>query len=384
MPIAAPVPIAAPLPIAIVMPGFDPGGTERQMIELVRRLDRSRWRVHVACFRSTGAWLARVAERAPIAEFPIRSFRRPDTLAQMMAFARWCRDRGIVLVHTSDLPSNIFGLPGAALARVPVRIGNRREVNPGRTVKEVACQRAAYTCAHRIVANCRAAADRLIAEEVPPRKVSVIHNGVEVHTQLASGRRALPRRVIVVANLRREKGHDVLLRAAADVVHAFPDARFELVGGGPEMSALRTISAELGLERVVSFLGHREDVKARLGAADIFVLPSRSEAFPNAVLEAMAAGLPVIASAVGGVPEVIRHAATGLTVPPGDPAALASAIRRLMADPSLAQGLGDAGLAEVTARYSFDRMIDEFEALYLTELARVGYLAFPQAERAAS
>jgi glycosyltransferase involved in cell wall biosynthesis len=378
------VPVTAPLPIAIVMSSFDPGGTERQMIELIRRLDRSRWDVHVACLRPTGAWLARVAEAAPIAQFSIRSFRHPDTLAQMVAFARWCRDRRIVVVHTSDLPSNVFGLPAAAFARVPARIGNRREVNPGRTTAEIACQRAAYTCAHRIVANCRAAADQLLAEQVPPRRVRVIHNGVEVHAHPPSARRAVLRRVVSVANLRREKGHDVLLRAAADVVRAFPDARFELVGGGPELSALRTTAHALGLEHTVSFLGHREDVEARLEAADIFVLPSRSEAFPNAVLEAMAAGLPVVASGVGGVLEVVRQGETGLIVPPGDPAALASAVCRLMGDPPFAYGLGDAARAEVSARYSFARMIDEFEAIYLTQLARGGHLPLPRPELAAS
>jgi glycosyltransferase involved in cell wall biosynthesis len=366
------------------MQSFDPGGTERQMIELVRRLDRSRWQVHVACFRRTGAWLARVAERAAIAHFPIRSFRRVDALTQMMAFTRWCRDRRIAVVHTTDLPTNIVGLPAAALARVRVRIGNRREVNPGRTLTEVACQRAAYTCAHRIVGNCQAAADRLLAEKVSPGKVRVIHNGVEVHARGMSGRRALPRRVVVVANLRREKGHDVLLLAAAQVARAFPDARFELVGGGPEMPALRTFARELGLESVVSFLGHREDVTARLEAADVLVLPSRSESFPNAILEAMAAGLPVVASDVGGVREVVRDAETGLMVPPGDPAGLASAICRLMADPLLAYRLGDAARAEVTARYSFGRMVDQFEALYLSELARGGHVALAKPELAAS
>jgi glycosyltransferase involved in cell wall biosynthesis len=378
------VPVTAPVPIAIVMPAFDPGGTERQMIELVRRLDRRRWHVHVACFRRTGAWLDRVADAAPIAEFPVRSFGSPDILAQVMAFGRWCRDRRIAVVHTTDLPSNIFGLPAAALARVPVRIGNRREVNPGRTIAEIACQRAAYTCAHRIVANCHAAAEQLFAEQVPPRKVRVIHNGVERHARGPSARRTRPRRIVAVANLRREKGHDVLLHAAAVVMRTFPDSRFELVGGGPELPALRATADALGLEHAVSFLGHREDVKARLEAADIFVLPSRSEAFPNAVLEAMAAGLPVVASGVGGVLEIVRQGETGLIVPPGDAAVLASAICRLMGDPPFAHGLGDAARAEVTERYSFDRMIDGFEAIYLTELARCGHLPLPQPELAAS
>ena len=119
-------------PIAVVMTSFEPGGTERQMIELVRRLDPDRWAVHVACFHARGAWFGRAAEAAAsVAEFPARHFQRPETLRHAWAFARWCRAKRIAIVHTSELYSNIFGLPGAALAGVPVRIGNRREINPG-------------------------------------------------------------------------------------------------------------------------------------------------------------------------------------------------------------------------------------------------------------
>src|ERR1700740_2579546 len=89
------VPVTAPVPMVVVMQSFEPGGTERQMIELVRRLDRTRWDLHVACLRRAGAWLARVADAAHIAQFPVRSFYNPHTLAQMRAFARWCRDRRI-------------------------------------------------------------------------------------------------------------------------------------------------------------------------------------------------------------------------------------------------------------------------------------------------
>jgi glycosyltransferase involved in cell wall biosynthesis len=360
-----------PLPIAIVMPSFDPGGTERQMIELIRGLDRERWQVHVACFRRRGAWLQRVTEAASVVDFPVRSFRHPNTIGQVKAFARWCSALGIAVVHTTDLPSNIFGLPAAALAGVPARIGNRREVNPGRTAAALALQRAAYACAHRVVANCDAAAARLRVEGVPSRKISVIPNGVVLPASEAHERRPV-RRVVVVANLRAEKGHDVLLRAAALVVQRFPDARFDLVGDGPERSSLEALSHALGLRRAVTFLGHREDVTARLAAADLFVLPSRSEAFPNAVLEAMAAGLPIVASGVGGVLEVIRQDETGLVVPAGDHAALAAAICRVMSAPSLARSLARSARAEVTSSYSFGRMIGEFENVYLRELARVG------------
>jgi glycosyltransferase involved in cell wall biosynthesis len=378
------MPSMVPFPIAFVMPSFEPGGTERQMIELVRRLDRERWQVHVACFRRRGAWLDRVATSAPVVEFPVRSFRHPSTLGQVKAFARWCSALGIAVVHTTDMPSNIFGLPAAALAGVPARVGNRREVNPGRTAAALVLQRAAYSCAHRVVANCRAAADRLGVEGVAAHKINVIPNGVAIPDFDGALRRTPARRVVVVANLRPEKGHDVLLRAASHIVRRFPDARFDVVGDGPERRSLEALSDELGLRGFVSFAGHREDVAARLAAADICVHPSRSEAFPNAVLEAMAAGLPIVASGVGGVIEVMRDGDTGLVVPPGDHNQLAHAIGRIMSTPTLARSLGKAARSEVAARYSFDRMIADFEAVYLRQLARVGRVPHVQLDLAVS
>jgi glycosyltransferase involved in cell wall biosynthesis len=374
----------APVPIAFVMPSFDPGGTERQMIELVRRLDPRRWRVYVACFRSSGAWLSRVAEAASVVEFPVRSFRRIDTLRQARTFARWCRDRGVAVVHTTQLPSNIFGLPAAAVAGVPARIANRREINPGKSAADLVLQRVAYSCAHRIVANCQAAADRLTeVERVPSAKVRVIPNGIAIDASTVVQRRDRLRRVVVVANLRPEKGHDVLLRAVAIVVRTFPDATFDLVGGGPELSSLEALAERLGVRESVRFSGHCEDVAARLAAADICVHPSRSEAFPNAVLEAMAVGLPVIASGVGGVLEVIRDGVTGMIVPPGDHDALARSISRLMSEPLRARSIGDSARAAVSQTYSFDRMTDAFEDLYLRELGRIRLLN-PQPSVAAS
>jgi glycosyltransferase involved in cell wall biosynthesis len=379
------VPITAPLDIAFVMTSFETGGTERQMIELFRRLDRSRWRPHVACFRGRGTWYSRVTESAAsVAEFPVDSFRNPRTLQHMRAFAQWCRQTHVSVVHTTELYSNIFGLPAAAMGRVPVRIGNRREINPDKRPAQIALQRAAYACAHKVVANSRAAADRLMFERVPAHKIAVVPNGLDVDQFSSRAARPSLRRVVVVANLRPEKGHDVLMDAAVEVARRFPDARFELAGGGPELAALQARAAASPVAHVFTFLGHRPDVAACLHANDIFVLPSRSEAFPNAVLEAMAAGLPIVASAVGGIPELVDDERTGLLVAPDDPHALADRICRLMTDTALAGRLGAAARADAEARYSFDRMVAGFEFVYLTELARRGVVTAGQPELVAS
>jgi glycosyltransferase involved in cell wall biosynthesis len=372
------------LPIAYFMTSFEPGGTERQMIELLRRLDSRRWTVHVACFRARGTWFDRVAQAAEsVTEFPVRSFKSPDTLWQMWRFAQWCRARRIAVVHTTELPANIFGLPAAALAQVSLRIGNRREINPDKSMSHIATQRAAYSFAHKVVANSRAAADRLLLERVPAHKVAVVPNGLDfAQVQPRVARRQL-RKVIVVANLRPEKGHDVLMDAASDVLRRVPDARFEIVGAGPLLETLVARAEARRMTHAFTFLGHRDDVPARLADADIFALPSRSEAFPNAVLEAMAAGLPIAASAVGGILELIDDNRTGLLVPPGDAAALADRLCRLMTETALASSLGDAARKEAQARYSFDRMVAAFESLYLTELTRRGVVDAPQPQPAA-
>jgi glycosyltransferase involved in cell wall biosynthesis len=341
--------------------------------------------VHVACFHARGTWFDRVTAAATsVAEFPITTFQSPQLLRHAWAFARWCRANRIAIVHTAELYSNIFGLPSAALGDVPLRIGNRREINPDKSTAQLVMQRAAYSVAHKVVANSRAAADRLILERVPERKVALIANGLDFERVQPRQPGARLRKVIVVANLRREKGHDVLIDAAAEVLRRFPDAEFEIVGGGPELETLLAHAEARRVLHAFTFLGQRDDVPARLAAADIFVLPSRSEAFPNAALEAMAAGLPIVASGVGGIPELIADGTTGLLVPPGDAPAVADRLCRLMTDPGLASRLGAAARAEALARYSFDRMVAAFEALYLTELARRGVLAAAQPQLAAS
>jgi glycosyltransferase involved in cell wall biosynthesis len=358
------------------MTSFDPGGTERQMIELVRRLDPSRWAVHVACFHARGAWLSNASEAAAsVAEFPIRTFKTPAVLGPLRAFAQWCRAREILVVHTTELYSNIFGLPGAALAGVPVRIASRREINANKTIGQIAIQRAAYLCAHKVVANSRAAARRLRAERVPLRKIAVVPNGLDVSAFRARQGRARLRKVVVVANLRPEKGHDILIDAAPEVLRRFPDAQFEIVGGGPKLTALIARARGRGVLHAFTFLGHREDVVGRLEAGDIFVLPSRSEAFPNAVMEAMASGLPIVASEIGGIRELVENEEAGLLVPVENAPAVAEQICRLMGDPPLAERLGATARARAASRYSFDRMVAAFESIYLAELAGHGLVA---------
>jgi glycosyltransferase involved in cell wall biosynthesis len=365
------VPRGRPYPIAFLLTSFDVGGTERQMLELIRRLDRAEFEPHIACFHRRGALASLVSDDvASIATFPIDGFSRLATVRQWLAFARWCRRIEARIVHTCELYANIFGLPAAALAGVDVRIGNRRELaTPDKTRGQLACQRLAYATAHAVVANSAAAAAQLRREGVPARKIRTISNGVDCERFLPVRAADRPiRRVATVANLRPEKGYDTLIAAAALVVAARPDTEFLFVGGGPLDASLRREVASRGLGSQVQFLGERSDVAGLLASSDLFVLPSRSEACPNAVLEAMAVGLPLVASRVGGVPELVESGVNGLLVEPDRPDALASAMLDLMRRPQFASALGVAARQRAVQQFSFDRMVAGFEHLYLTEL----------------
>lgn len=365
------------IPVAIFLTSFDPGGTERQMTELIRRLDRRRYKVHAVCLRREGGWLPRVeGVAASVVEFRISGFARGATLRQLWRFAQWCRQERIAVLHTCDFYSNVFGLLGGALAGVPVRIGSRRELNPDKTSGQIRLQKFAYRFATRIVANSPAAAAILREEGIASPTVALISNGVEGDAYAEREARPAVRRVITVANLRPEKNHETLIAAAAQLAGSCPELRYQIVGDGSRRQALEALAAARGVGGIVEFLGHRNDVPALLAAADVFVLPSRSEAFPNGAIEAMAAGLPVVACAVGGLLDLIETGRTGILVPPSDPEPLAAALRSLYDEPERAKAIGREARREVQARYSFERMVAAFEDLYDTELrARQGLRA---------
>jgi len=344
------------------------------MVELIRRLDQRLFRIHVACFHRRGALLARAAERADsISAFSVSGFRRVSALRQLIAFARWCRQVEARVVHACELYANLFALPGATLAGAPVRIGNRRELaTADKSAAQLACQRTAYRLAHVVVANSDAASALLRREGVPPHKIRTIANGLDITQFAPPAHRPDVRRILIVANLRPEKGHDLLIDASVRIADRHPAVEFQVAGDGPLRDDLIARAVANGVRDRFHFLGHRNDVPALLAASDLFVLPSRSEASPNAVIEAMAAGLPVVASRMGGIPELITPGVTGELVPPGDATGLAECLMSLIERPAHRHALGSAARAHVARRYSFDRMVASFEELYLSLLESRG------------
>jgi glycosyltransferase involved in cell wall biosynthesis len=202
-----------------------------------------------------------------------------------------------------------------------------------------------------------------VEQGVSAERVRTICNGIDVQRFTYTGsQRDGP--AVLVARLSPEKDIDTLLRAAALAVAHDPAFRLEIAGDGPCREALRQTCAELGLQEQVRFLGQVRDVPGLLARAGMFVLSSISEGISLTLLEAMACGLPLVATRVGGNPEVIAEGETGFLVPPQNPPALADALLRLRRDPSLCMQLGQAGRRRVEARFDVRRMVEQYQELY--------------------
>jgi glycosyltransferase involved in cell wall biosynthesis len=217
-------------------------------------------------------------------------------------------------------------------------------------------------------------AEREIARRrriAPYSKLAVIHNGVrDVPSTLRADPRRQPPRLVMVARFEEPKDHATLLHALA-ALRGF-EWELELIGGGPKQTDIRRLAEQLGLSGRIHLTGQRDDVAARLAQAQAFVLVSRSEGFPRSILEAMRAGLPVMASNVGGVAEAVRDGVTGFVVPRDDRCALLEALRVIVTDPELRLRLGRAGRRQYELNFTFGNMCAKTLALYDDILIRTG------------
>jgi glycosyltransferase involved in cell wall biosynthesis len=198
-------------------------------------------------------------------------------------------------------------------------------------------------------------------------RILVVENGVDVerfHPGRPSTTRNEAATVGTVANLHSVKGVADLIHAARIVRRQIPHARFLVWGDGPLRAELQTLIRELGLDTAVELRGHTQRPEEALRLLDIFVLPSRSEGSSNALLEALATGIPVVATHVGGTPVIVEHGTSALLVPAADPQLMAAAIIQLLTDPGLARQLSRAGRERVVTKFSIAQMVSRIETLY--------------------
>jgi len=365
---------------------FGFGGTERQFVTLGLALDPSRFDLRFGCLRRWGHFLPDIeARQIPVREYPVRSFRDPRVLVAQLKLARDIRRERIQIVHTYNFYSNAFAIAPAKLAGARI-VASIRDMGPYLSPAQRRLQRWACRAADRIAVNASAIREWLVADGYDSRKIVVIPNGLPPNcfggasatASLRAELRLSPDAPLVgmVSRVTRVKGIEDFLEAAGRVSASFPAARFLIVGEGfttkgrtvisdtPYQRELAEVAARCGIRDRVIFTGFRADVAEILPQLQVSVLPSLSEGLSNTLLESMAAGVPVVATRVGGTPEVVENGRTGLLVPPRDPAALADAIGRLLACPVLAGRLAEAARRDVADRFSVSRLVDTTSRLY--------------------
>jgi glycosyltransferase involved in cell wall biosynthesis len=361
-----------------MMESSDPGGAERMLLVLLDRLDPARYRSRVLTWRD--GWLNEEVRRRgiPEATLPLARPLDPACLRRLLArLAEWRVD----LLHAHEFAMNTYGTIAARLARKPIVTTVHGKHYYGDRFHRRLAYRFVARAAFRMVAVSRDIGRDLVERVgVRPEGLVTIYNGVDAASVRRPGEGRRLRRDLGIAetapvvgaigNLLPVKGHVYLIQAAARLAREWPDLTVLLCGRPVLRADLEAEAARLGVAGRIRFLGFRDDVGALLDALDVFVLPSLSEGLSLALVEAMAAGTPVAATAVGGNPELIRDGETGLLVPPRDPDALAAAIGRLLADRPLAGRLAAAARAAVGTTFAAETMVSRYEALYAEMLGR--------------
>jgi glycosyltransferase involved in cell wall biosynthesis len=361
----------AALRILLVIDELDLGGTEQQIVELVRCLPRTRYAPIVCCFRY-GRKAAEI-ERLGTPVVHLKKRGRID-LGLVRDLVRLMRAERIDVVQTFLIGANLWGRLAAFLARVPVVIASERNVDVWEEPLKRGLGRLLLAMGtDRIIANAEAVRTYLIGRGAEPKRVVTIRNGVDLQ-RFASALDVTALRgslgfaaddcvAAVVARLEPQKGHAVVIEAAARLRDRFPRLRYLFVGGGSAEGAVRAEVARRGLTDRIIFTGFRTDSADLLRAADLSILVSTKEGLSNTLLESLAAGLPVIASRVGGNAEVVSGD-VGVLVPPRDPDALTQALADLVADPLARARMGERGRERVRQEFSVGRMTAETAALY--------------------
>lgn len=377
--------------VAHVVYRFAVGGLENGVVNLVNSLPVARWRHAIVSLTAVDAQMRARIHRADIRYIELQ--KSPGHLwGDYPRITRLLRELQPAVVHTRNLAA-LEVQPAARLAQVPVRVHGEHgwDVHdPDGSSRKYQWVRRGYRpfVQHYVALSRQIEGYLRDAVGVPAARISQIYNGVDVArfsvaTERARGPlAAAPFHcagafvVGTVGRLQAVKDQVLLVRALARALAQQPSARSRLrlvvVGDGPLRGELQQAVDQAKLADVAWLAGERSDVPDWLRALDLFVLPSRSEGISNTILEAMASGLPVIATRVGGNPELVDAPSTGSLVPAGDEAALAEAILAALSDPARARAQGAAGRRRIEQRFSLDAMVASYESMYERLLARQG------------
>ncbi|MBF0236255.1 MAG: glycosyltransferase [SAR324 cluster bacterium] len=367
--------------IVFIIDHLHVGGTETQLLELVRGLDKTRFEPHVLCLKEKG----RTAQAIEQIGIPVELVWNeipgvPKTLMRVMQTLQLSKTIKRIspdMVQTFLLTANIFGTVAAKLAGVPRIIASERSVintdsedKPARNV----VFRFVSRWIDSIFGNSKMVEDYLIQQAgIPSHKVSCIYNGIAAEKFDVSpvsvlrqelGLESDTKLIGMIARLVPQKNYTMLIEAAVQIHQEFSDFRVLIIGEGNQRAELEQLIRDKGLEQTVILLGNRDDVPSILKSLDIFVLTSRYEGLPNVVMEAMCAGLPVVATNAGGTGELVVHGKTGFLVSVDDLQMFVAFVRKLLRNDVLAKEMGESGMKHMQQNFSTAKMVSELERLY--------------------
>ena len=358
------------------------GGAEQTLVDLANNMDTDRYDVTVwtifevnplADELRPGVEVRSLTDAARVENGYVVAASNP--LAYLTATLRFCYAAAVErpdIIQSFLLFDNLLAR-GAGLVCPATVITGVRAVPNDRGLARTLLDRFTIPLSDLVVSNSEAGVSYAVELGADPDRVTVVPNGRDVERFRTASPDAIRSELDIgtdelvvgtVGRLLERKGQFELLTAWADVQGRTPNARLLLVGDGEERDALASHAAELGCEDSVEFLGRRRDVPELLAAMDVFAFPSHFEGLPGAVIEAMAAGCPIVATPVDGTTDLLDDYRTGLFVPVESPAPLGWAITRLLESPELRAGLGESARAEATTEYTIDAMVGRFESLY--------------------
>jgi glycosyltransferase involved in cell wall biosynthesis len=358
---------------------FMVGGAEEMVLNLVRHLP-ARFEPIVCCIHQAGP----IGEEIRRSGTPVDvlglepGLRRPLDVVGICSYLRRTRPQ---IVHTFLLTASLYGRLAAILAAVPVVIGTEVNIYEHKRRSHAFAERLLMSGTDRVIVSAASVRDFYIEQvHADPAKVDVIYNAVDFSMAQASLPRGQMRTAIgvppdaplagIIARLTEQKGHRFLFRALAGDAR-LANVHLLIVGDGELRDALTTDAGALGLASRVHFVGARRDLGDLLGMIDVFVMPSLWEGLPLSLVLAMGAGLPAVATAVAGIPEVVEDGRTGLLVPPANPAALADALARFFDDAGLRRRIGAAARASVLPRFGVEKYIASVVGVYEQLLEQV-------------
>lgn len=354
------------------------GGAERVLLEMIRRLPSDRFRCSVVTFQIEPGLKAFESGSSPVRVLPLRRTYDFGAIKTALVLRDFIRRENVSIVHTFFETSDLWAAPIARLSGCPVLVSSRRDMGILRTRKH----HFAYPIVNRFFDRVLAVSDEVRSyalnhDHLAPQRVETLYNGVDLEALDAKAAEVSPLLglrlkstslvVSTLGNIRHVKGIDIFARAAARVCHVYPDAVFLVVGGVLEPESFRKLLAlvdSLGIKDNFRFLGAMSNPYPVLAASDVFCLPSRSEGFSNALIEAMGFRLPCVATRVGGNAEALTEGVNGFLVENEDADAIADRLLRLLRDPNLRRGMGQAARQTVETRFSMNAMMSRLTEIY--------------------